>query len=286
MSKLTDYSSDELEIHFNPRAANPDVEQYSLARSGVNRQALAWPGRTSDIAYGPAPLMTLDVYPPLEIQSPQPVQVYLHGGYWRSRDKEEFAFIGAAMAKAGLLAVVMNYPLCPAVTLDAVVDASRTGFEWIYGNIAAYGGSPDRIALSGHSAGAHLAAAIIAHDWTQHGLPANPLRGAVLVSGIYDPAPARYTTVNADLHLTPELAERYNYLHHQPIVECPVHVIVGGGEPAGWIAQSAEYAAHMEAAGLPTQYMQSGSENHFSLLDQYRDPTSDTFSAILEIAGK
>ncbi len=281
----TDFEPAQLEMQYNPRALDTDVEALAQLRADDNAKGLVWPGRQADIAYGQHRLETLDIYPSAGGNRPAPVQIYIHGGYWRARDKQDFAFIGAALSEAGFMGVVLNYPLCPEVDLDAVVASARTAFQWVHDNIKGYGGDPERITLSGHSAGAHLGAAIIAEDWAARGLPDDPLKGAVLVSGIYDPAPAQHISVNAELNLTPDQIARHNYARQAPVIRCPVHVIVGGGEPEGWIAQSADYADHIRAAGLSVEFKVSGSENHFTLLDHYRDPTSDTFSAILDLAG-
>lgn len=277
------YAADELEHHYNPRAATPNSEHYGEARAEINAAGLAYAGRSADIAYGDGPLRNLDIYRPATGDGPFPVHLFIHGGYWRSREKEDFGFIGKALADQGLLGVVINYPLCPVVTLDEVVASNRAAFAWIHRNIAAHGGDPDRITLSGHSAGAHLGAAIIAYDWSELGA-AQPLKGAVLVSGIYDPHPTQHISVNAEIGITPEIAERQNYLAHAPRLNCPVHVIVGGGEPAGWIDQSADYARHIKASGRQTAYTVSGSENHFSIQDQFHDAGADVLSAILKLA--
>ncbi len=283
--KWTDFAAHDLERHYNPRAATPDFERYNEARAARNAEGLAWPGRKADIAYGPDPLMDLDIYTPLSGTAPHPVHLYIHGGYWRSRTKEDFGFLGASLAEQGLMTVIVNYPLCPAVTLNEVVASARASFAWVCNSISEYGGDSRRITLSGHSAGAHLGAAILAEDWSQRGLEEEPLNGAVLVSGIYDPAPTQHISVNAEIGITPDLARAHNYAVQPPRLACPVHVIVGGAEPEGWIAQSRDYAAHLEAAGLPVSLTISRGENHFSLPDQYCDPGSATLSAILAQAG-
>lgn len=283
--KWTDFAKDDLEFQYNPRASNPNPAGYDEARAEINATGLDWPGRIAGIAYGDGPLMNLDIYKPVDGVGPFPVHLYIHGGYWRAREKENFGFIGAALAALGLLTVVINYPLCPAVTLDEVVDANRTAFAWIIENIKAHGGDPDRLTLSGHSAGGHLGAAIIAGDWSGRNLGQQPLKGAVLISGIYDPAPTQHISVNAEIGITPELAERHAYVNHPPRLSCPVAVVVGGDEPEGWIAQSADYAGHLKAAGYDVSYTVSEGENHFSLLDQYREPSSAILAAILSQAG-
>ncbi|MGI9384095.1 MAG: alpha/beta hydrolase [Methyloligellaceae bacterium] len=274
----------EIELHFNPRATVPDSERYGDRRAAHNKAALALPGRIAGLPYGDGPLMDLDIYLPEDAAGAPPVHVFVHGGYWRSRTKEDFAYLGAALAGQGIMTVVINYPLCPAVDLDAVVAGARAAIEWVCRNIAAHGGDPDRITLSGHSAGAHLGAAIIAEDWPTHGLTQEPLAGAVLISGIYDPAPARLTTVNAEIGLTDDLVRRHNYLAHPPRLDCPVTVIAGGGEPKGWIAQSEAYAAHLRGSGRNVHYLVSGTDNHFELQDQYLDSRSDVMQAVLGLA--
>lgn len=283
--KWTDFAADELEAQYNPRATGVDIESYDRSRAELNAAGLGWSGRVADIAYGDGHLMDLDIYKPADGAGPHSVHIYIHGGYWRARQKENFGFIGASLAGRGLLTVVINYPLCPVVTLDAVVAGARDAFAWVVQNIAAHGGDPERITISGHSAGGHLGAAIIAEDWSSRGMADNPLKGAVLISGVYNPTPTQHLRVNEEIGITAELAERHNYAAHPPKLNCPVHVIVGGAEPEGWIGLSADYARHIRDAGLDVTYKVSGGENHFSLQDQYYTEGSDILKAIVQVAG-
>ena len=281
----TDFAPDELEGQYNPRATGVDIESYDKARTDINAAGLASSNRISDIAYGDAPLMDMDIYKPSGGAGPYPVHIYIHGGYWRARKKENFGFIGASLANRGLLTVVINYPLCPVVTLDTVVASVRDAFAWVVSNIAEHGGDPSRITVSGHSAGAHLGAAIIAEDWPARGLEGQLLQGAVLISGVYDPTPTQHLKVNEEIGITAELAERHNYSSHKPKLRCPVHVIVGGAEPEGWIGLSADYARHVRDAGMDVAYKVSPGDNHFSLQDQYVTEGSDILRAIDKVAG-
>ncbi|MBU2534119.1 MAG: alpha/beta hydrolase [Alphaproteobacteria bacterium] len=282
----TDYAADELEQHYNPRASVANIESYDEARAVRNAAALASSLRTADIRYGPGHLEDLDIYAPAAGEAPYPVHVFIHGGYWRAREKENFGYIGEALANQGFLTVVINYPLCPVVDLDQVVESNRKALEWVVRNIADHGGDPERLTLSGHSAGGHLGAAIIATDWAARGLRGQPLQGAVLVSGIFDPAPAQHLSIRAEIGITPELAERHNYAKQPPRLDCPVHVVVGGGEPQGWIDQSADYATHMRNAGRETRLIVTGRENHFSIMEQFCEPSADVLASILVVSGR
>lgn len=90
---------------------------------------------------------------------------------------------------------------------------------------------------------------MLATDWTMHRLPADLLSGAVLISGIYDPAPAIGTTVNEEIRLTAEQARRLDFERIPPLVHCPVEILVGGQEPSHWIDQSFRYAHHRRGTG-------------------------------------
>lgn len=270
---------EEHEYQYNPQKSVPDFAAHRAKREAPNAAARARLKAFSDLAYGDHALHTLDVYPAAVPNAP--VHIFIHGGYWRAQDKQNYAFLAEPLVARGICAVIINYALCPAVTLDGVVDSALRAFEWVVRNISAYGGDPERISLSGHSAGAHLGAAIIATDWAARGIAADSLKAAVLISGVYDPAPAQYTSVNAEIRLTPELIERHNYEKHPPRRLCPTWIIAGGREPWQFIDQSYRYAHHLHRAGGDPAVIVSPGFHHFDILDQYLDEGSDVMRAIL-----
>ena len=212
------------------------------------------------------------------------MHVFFHGGYWRAQDKANFAHVAKTLVGEGICAAIANYDLCPAVTLDGTVDSALRAIAWTWRHAREYGGDPDRLTLSGHSAGAHLCAMALAHDWTAAGLPADVIKGAVPVSGIFDPEPAMHTTVNAEIGLTAEIARRNNALRLAPRVRCPVKLFVGGDEPTDWIRQSELYAEHLRQHGLAAELTVVPGAHHFDILDQYVDPTSPIVRAIADLA--
>ncbi|MDB5380027.1 MAG: alpha/beta hydrolase [Rubritepida sp.] len=259
---------EEHERHYNPQHAVPDFRASQLRRDPLNAAAASL-AVVRDIAYGPDPLDTLDLYPAAVPGAA--VHIFFHGGYWRAQDKANFAFIAQALVRRGVTAVIANYPLCPRVTLDEVVASARACVAWVMRHAAEHGGDPHRITLSGHSAGAHLVAAILAADWEgQKGT----ITGALMTSGIYDPTPAMLTSVNADLRLTPELARRHDYERLPPRVRCPVWVMAGGLEPWLWVEQSLRYAQHLRRHGIDSGLVVAPGLHHFDIIDQYADEGS------------
>lgn len=277
------YGVEEIEAQFNPRRSVPDFEDHQArhaAWSAAARTALE--GRV-DVAYGDGPLHKVDLFPAAGV-SEAPVHVFFHGGYWRAQDKANFAHVARTLVGEGICAVIANYDLCPAVTLDGTVASALRAIAWTWRHARDYGGDPDRLTLSGHSAGAHLCAMALAHDWPAAGLPADVIKGAVPISGIFDPEPAMHTTVNAEIRLTEEIARRNDALRLAPRVRCPVELFVGGDEPEGWIQQSELYAAHLRRHGLAPELTVVPGAHHFDILDQFLDASSPITRAVVELA--
>jgi arylformamidase len=266
-SPLTD---DELNRQFMPRLAVPDHEEWLAAHAQLGEVARQTLPCHIDVPYGDTPLQALDIFP--AVRALAPVQVYFHGGYWRALDKSTYRFMALSMAPSGIATVLVNYDLCPAVTLDEVVRQAIAAVAWVCRNGEAYGCDPRRLYLSGNSAGAHLAAMALAHDWTAEGLPADLIKGACCITGIYDIAPVLRIDANAEIRLTPDMVARNSPLFLPLPAKPPVIVAVGADETPLWIKQSTDYAAMLRANGVPTELMIVPRVHHFSITRSLADP--------------
>lgn len=262
-------SADEHEFQYNPQKSFPDFGKHQVARAPSNAAARSGLKAHYDLRYGEHPLHTLDVFPAAARAAP--VHIFFHGGYWRAQDKQNFSFVAGALVPLGITTVVVNYELCPASSLDGVVSSALAAFEWTCREIGQYGGDGRHITVSGHSAGAHLAAEIMATDWRARGIDASVLRGATMISGIFDPAPAMRTTVNQQLQLTPEIAARHDVERREPVLNCPVAVVAGALEPDHWIDQSYRYFGHLRRHGLSPELHVLPGHDHFGILSEYLD---------------
>jgi arylformamidase len=270
----------EHEFQYNPQAAFPDFKNAQAGRTAANGVALTRLAREADIAFGDHPLRRLDVYPSDSGAGPKPVHVFLHGGYWRAQDKQNFAFIAEPLVAEGVVTVVTNYELCPASTLDGVAESAIAAVDWVRGNIARFGGDPRRISLSGHSAGAHLAAEVLAHDWDDPSF----LSGMIAISGIFDPRPVMGTTVNAEVRLTEDIAARRDVERRPVKAPCRVSIFAGGLEPWQWIDQSYRYGHHLHRRGLNPEVHVLPRWGHFDILSEFLEPGSPILTAVLRHA--
>lgn len=141
-----------------------------------------------DIAYGEGDRRTLDVYAPANAAGPLPVIVFIYGGSWSSGDKDDYEFLGAALASRGFVTVVPDYRLVPQVRFPNFVEDCAAAVRWVGDHVAEYGGDARRIVLVGHSAGAYTAMMLaLAGDYLRGaGVAADSIRGAVGLAGPYD----------------------------------------------------------------------------------------------------
>ncbi|QKO21095.1 alpha/beta hydrolase [Rhodoferax sp. BAB1] len=194
-----------LDRMYNNRALVPEHAMHFVRWADASDDARhAHPCQT-DIAYGKGPMEKLDVFP--SNQPGSPVVVFIHGGWWRALDKSDHSFIAPAFKNLGGCVFIPNYALCPAVTIPQITLQMVQALAWVYRNAKKFGGDPRRIYVVGHSAGGHLAAMLLDCLWPQVGkdLPADLVKGALSISGLYDLEPIMHTPfLKGDLRLTPE----------------------------------------------------------------------------------
>ena len=283
-------------IFFGYDQAALDREYNNSGKVTNAAQYLAWyPGESArtretlparlDLRYGTRPGETLDVFLP-EGHGSWPVHVFVHGGYWRSLDKQDFSFAARGLQPAGVLVAVINYALIPSVDMDELVRQVRASVAWLHRNVAALGGDPDRITVSGHSAGGHLVAMLMSTDWGRFaGLPADVVKAGCGVSGLYDLEPIRLSYLNQTLGLTMETARRNSPVHLVPATAGPLLLPVGEKEGDEYHRQTESLAAAWRRRGLPVEVMDMAGHDHFSIITELGDPGSTLSRAILRQAG-
>lgn len=258
---------DVLNLEYLPRLTIANVDEYlenAAARSAAVRERLEC---HIDVSYGDTPGQTIDVFPaPL---SGAPVFFFIHGGYWRSLDKHYYSELAGPMVAAGATAMLLNYDLCPAVTITDIVEQVRRGLAWAHANAASYNADADRMHVCGHSAGGHLTGMMMATDWSaRFGLPADLIKGAAPLSGLFDIEPHRHTDLQADIRLSAKEAAANSPQHLTIRCRAPIVCAVGGGESESFKRQSREFTERCVGLGLACEYVETGSDNHFDITDR------------------
>ncbi|MFY0991064.1 alpha/beta hydrolase [Halomonas sp. C05BenzN] len=224
---------------------------------------------SEDIAFGPSLAERMDVYH-AEGERP-PVHLFFHGGYWRSLGHKEFGFVVDGLVEAGITVAVVNYALCPAVAFGEVVRQSRAALAWMHRHGESLGVDPARLSISGHSAGGHLCAMLLATDWEGvYGLPHDPIRGALAVSGLYDLRPFPWSWLQPKLQLTGRDVADYSPLFLPCRVPAKVHLVAGAEESGEFERQMLAQAEHLHGQGVEVDHDLLAGDDHFSILEHYR----------------
>jgi arylformamidase len=272
------YTKDELERHFDPQKSVPDQAVWTERRNKASQQARQKLKSALDVPYGDSPRQVSDVFPAKKPGAP--VLIYFHGGYWRSGSKEQNCHFVELLVQGGATVVVVEYDLCPSVTVTDIVGQARAAIAWSYKNIARYNGDPAKLYIAGLSAGGHLVAMCLAHDWEKEGLPRNLIKGATAVSGVYELDAVLHIDVNKEIRLTPESARENSPFLHPPLPHAPLIVAVGGAEPRGWKEQSEQFFALCKERGVPCEYLEIPAAHHYSISAHLADPGSPLARAI------
>lgn len=253
------------------------------ARAEVNREVLAHPKRIANQHYGPTLVERLDIYPADEPNAP--ILFYMHGGYWSSPGvtKETLAWISIAPRQRGITTIVVDYGVCPWVTINEIVRQCRAALAWTYRNAKSFGGDQERIYVTGNSAGGHLTAMLALTDWEGvYGLPADIIKGGCPFSGLYDLTPLRYTFIQPKLQLDAEQIQSNSPIFNICAKSPPLLILWGGDETkAFWHQSESFYSAYVDA-GNDAMHKPIMERDHYSLLSAWRQVESDQFNLILE----
>jgi arylformamidase len=260
-----------LDAQYNNRALIADHAAVFASWRQASALARAASSCRVDVRYGDQAGETLDVFPAPAAAAP--VLVFVHGGYWRSLDKADHSFIAPAFVGNGVMVVLPNYALCPAVSVEQIALQTVHAVAWTWRHAALYGGDPGRIVVVGHSAGAHLAAMLLGCDWKSidPALPQFPVRGALGISGVYDLMPLRHAPfIKDDLKLSDASVRRLSPAYF-PRPKRPFYAAVGGQESDEFLRQTRLIRDQWGPTRVPVCESLSKA-NHLTVLHSLADP--------------
>lgn len=266
-------SQAQIDAEYNPAAIVKDAPAHLTRLIEQSRLAREKLPAVLDVPYGATRDETLDIFPAARADAP--VFVFLHGGYWRAFSSKDFSCVALGLQPLGITTVVVNYSLCPWVTIDEITRQVRAAVAWTLRHIGEHGGNPKRVAVGGHSAGGHLGAMCLETPWAEaYGLPPDPLAAAVLISGLYDIAPLRYSYLQPLIQLDDGVIRRNSPLH--AIRACPTPTLItwGGDESEEFARQSSAFHTAWQAAGNHSELVAQPGANHYSVTQGLEDSGS------------
>lgn len=260
------------DMQYDNRRRVPEFAQYLNRWRETSALARAQHACHLDLPYTADGKVALDVFPAARANAP--VLVFIHGGYWRALGKADFSFVAEPFVEAGAMVVVLDYSLCPAVTIDAIALQCAQALAWVHRNAERFGADPARCVVAGHSAGGHLAAMLLACDGRRVAgdLPRRLVRSAISVSGLYDLAPIAATPyLQCDLHLTPDVVARASPAYLKAPAGSRLATVVGALESDEFLRHNRLIRERWGETVVQVCEELLG-HNHFSVLDELVDP--------------
>lgn len=272
------------DAQYNNRARIPEHPAILQRWAETSAAAYAACEARLDLPYGSGPGEKLDLFP--AARPGAPVLVYIHGGYWRALGKRDQAFVAPPFVQAGAMVVLLDYALCPQVSIEHIVMQTVRALVWVHRNARAHGGDPRRIVVAGHSAGGHLAAMLLACRWPQveRGLPRRLVASALSISGVYELEPLRHAPfLAADIGLDAASAARLSPAL-MPAPPGPLAAVVGGEESEEFLRQNALIRERWGRASVPVcETLPDG--NHMNVLHDLADPAARLHHIALGLLG-
>ena len=287
MAVYRDYDQSGLDDQYNLRRRVADAAEHVADREAASARVRGAVACRTDIAYGADPAERLDLFPPpapspAPAAAPPPALIYIHGGYWQVSDKFDTSFVAPAIGAAGIAFISLNYGLAPAVGMDRIVGQIRSAIAWVWRNAADLGIDRDRIAVAGHSAGGHLAAMAAATDWlaVAPDLPADPIKAACGISGLYDLEPIRLCYLNEALGLDADSARRNSPVALAPRISGPILLAVGGDETDEYHRQQTALVGSWRERGAEIRELVVLGAHHYSIIRVLADADSSLCHAV------
>jgi arylformamidase len=270
------------EAEYNNRARvpeHPDIfARWAIEAEDYRAECLKERRAELGLSYGSTMRQTIDLFSP-QPGITAPLALFIHGGYWRSLDPSTFSQMARGANARGIAVAVVGYDLCPQVTIADIVEQIRHAclFLWLR--------TGGRMMVYGHSAGGHLAAAMLATDWKS--LYPKALAGLVTaaysISGLFDLTPLLHVSMAQDLRLDEGNARSASPLFWPPPQGRAFDAVVGALESSEFLRQSRIIAEVWQKAGVRTRYEEIAGTNHFTVLDGLRDPQSRMVQRLAEL---
>jgi len=268
-----DMDQKELDDAYDQAVWAPNREHIAERRRLASERTIARNGAPERASYGPTEIEKLDIYKTKRANAP--VMIFIHGGAWKGGTAKDSAYMSEMYLAAGANFVIPDFVWVQNAggSLMTMADQVRRAVAWVYKNAASFGGDPNRLYVSGHSSGGHLGGCVVITDWQKDfGLPADIVKGALLISGMYDLKAVRLSKRSKYVNFDDATEEALSAQRHIDKINMPLVVAHGTLETPEFQRQSREFAAAVKAAGKPIEFFVGEGFNHFEIQETMANP--------------
>jgi arylformamidase len=268
-----DYDQEALDRAYDQIPWAPNMDEVFERRDQKGELARARLGSPQRFSYGPSEIEKLDVY--VTNAALAPIHVFVHGGAWQFGGARGEADLAEMNVDAGVNFVAIDFTNVIETEGDLfpLAQQVRRAVAWVFENAGTFGGDAQRLYVSGHSSGGHLAGVVMTTDWVkERDLPGDLVKGGFLVSGMYDLHPVSLSSRSTYVNFTDDVIEDLSPLRHIDKLAAPVTVAYGTQETPEFQRQSREFAAAIAEAGKPVTLLVAEGYNHFEIAEDLGNP--------------
>jgi arylformamidase len=259
----------------------PNRDQVARRRIANSERTRARIGVPERFAYGPSEIEELDLYRCKRANAP--LNIYVHGGAWRVQRAADYAFLAEPFVNAGAHCAILDFINVDDAggSLLPMFEQVRRAVAWVYRNSQRLGADPDRLYLTSHSSGSHIAGCLLTHPWQEADLPRDLIKGAMLGSGMYDLKPVRLSKRSKYVKFTDEIEEKLSAQRHIDRLATPLILAYGTCETPEFQRQTRDFHAAVKSARKPVELLVGEGYNHFEMLETLGNPYGLLGSAAL-----
>jgi arylformamidase len=263
----------------NPRAVGLPVLQGMMTDWIARGRDIASAACLTEIRYGEAERNRIDIFEASRNSGFQgrATVAFIHGGYWRSQDKETYRFLAKGALERGLNFANIEYTLAPQQTVGGIIQEIRSAINCLNRHLNHVIPDHALLHMSGHSAGGHLVAMTLNERGVSSGTS---------ISGIFDLEPIRLSYLNEELRLTLEDVARYSPQHQIPAFSPPFIIAYGKEELPELCRQSEDFRVAWDARKLDSKLVRLPQHNHFSILEELADPEGVILKEIVSLISR
>lgn len=267
-----DYDKEELDYAYRQDVWAPNAADIARRNAQKNAAARARLGPPRRLRYGSTDVERLDLYATSRPNAP--IHVHIHGGQWRTGTAAGDACFAEMFVDAGVHFISIDFNTVTETNGDLMplAQQARRAVAWVYNNATMFGGDANRLYLSGHSSGAHLAAVVLTTRWQDQGLPMDIVKGGLCCSGMYDLYPVSLSARSSFVHFTAEVIDALSPQRHLDRLVAPLAVAYGALETPEFQRQSRDFAAAVTSSGKAVTLLVGEGYNHFEIRETLATP--------------
>jgi arylformamidase len=277
------YTQEQLDRVYDQSAWAPqmaELEAQDAEASAAIRRRM--PPKTEQ--YGPSEAELVDIFTPIGARD-APVLVFIHGGAWTRNTRHDVSYPASTVVERGAVYLAPDFGSLKTARLPELLENCRRVLVWAVRNAASFGGDPDRIFLSGHSAGAHLAACALITNWSASGVRADAIKGAMLMSGMYDLYPVMLSSRSNYLKITTEEEAAFSPMRHLDWIACQIAIVSADQDSPEFKRQSAVFADALAGMGRLASRTELFNTNHFQEVKQLHHADSVVSRVLFSLMG-